>query len=93
MSDEFRSNGMLLSEENGDNFSLHIHGKPIANVGKSARVGTIAEHKQSKANAARLAACWNAFEPFPLELVERMGRFMAKYNRDELAALLAEEGE
>lgn len=49
--------------------------------------------RRREANAVRLAACWNALEPFPLELVNRLGEWLNRYNRDELAAMLDEEGD
>ncbi len=45
-----------------------------------------------RANAARLAACWNAFDGWSLERIVRAGRYFAAHNGDEVEQMLREGG-
>lgn len=45
-----------------------------------------------EANAARLALDWNTLAHLDNDVVERLGRSLARYNSDELRDLLADDG-
>lgn len=69
---------------------------PLAIVyagGIIAAVGSLGTpDAEDEANAAHLAACWNAFERFDDDTAARLIAWLDNHNNDELRQMLDEEG-